>query len=155
MTELPPSKLLCLSLCDDKHHLATGVEINTYGKIKAVGDKASHKITFEGIGIGTHELEVLADTNITQADLRFWESDDIDESNCWGFTITTQNGHQPFSLSKLHYSPKNDMDHSPFVNKNDIDYLADLLISASLLHEINQRLGDSFGGFVDFEKEKT
>ncbi|MGI2002020.1 recombination-associated protein RdgC [Shewanella frigidimarina] len=150
-TKSAPSHFLCLSLCEEYVHLADGMIIDTGGKIKAVGDKPSHKVSFDGVEIGEYELKVLSGTDIVQADLLIREEFDNPESNSWTFTLTTQKGNEPFALSKLNYAPKSAMDCSPYEEKNDIDFFADLLISANLLSLVFQRLGDSFGGFVDFE----
>lgn len=150
-TKSSPSYALCNSLCTKDYYLANGLDIDICGKIKAVGKEASNKVTFDGIEIGEHELEVLSGTDIVQADLVIKEEFDNAQTNCWSFTFTTQKGVKPFALSKLNYAPKNETDFSPYEEKTDIDFLADLLISANLLSMVFTRLGESFGGYVDFE----
>lgn len=152
-TNSSPSAALCNSLLS-KHCYFDGLHIDTLGKIKAVGIASSHKVSFDGAEIGDNELQVLSNTDIVQADLVFSEEFDNAQTNCWSFTFTTQQGFKPFSLSKLHYAPKNEMDFSPYEEKTDVDFLADLLISANLLSMVFTRLGKSFGGYVDF-KDKT
>jgi DNA recombination-dependent growth factor C len=151
LTKSSPSLFLCLNLCENDAHLANGIEIDVYGKIKAIGDKATEKICFDGIHIGKAQLEVLSGTDIVQADMFMRENIEDDSSNSWIFTLTTQKGIKPFSLSKLHYLPKDELDFSPYEKKEEADFFADLLITANIVSTLNHRLGESFGGFVDFE----
>lgn len=155
-TAARPSDMLCKCLCAEGVELSQGLHIDHSGKVKAVGDKASKKITFEGITLDDEELAVLRGKDIIEADMYFDQPLGEDGFERWSFKLHTKKGHHPFQLSKVSHIPLS-QDQEPVFSygADDQCYNADWLLTANLLHTLNQVLGESFGGFDDFEdKEK-
>ncbi|MCP5019697.1 MAG: recombination-associated protein RdgC [Ketobacter sp.] len=154
-TDRNPSKVLSQFLCTDEVKLASGMHVDFDGKVKAVGEKASQKLSFEGITLLDNEIEVLRSRDIIQADMYFDCPIGDDDFERWAFTFNTKKGDQPFYLSKISHVPLSQDSESGYsYGIEDECFNADWLLTANLLHVINQALGESFGGFVDFEENQ-
>lgn len=155
-TERNPSKTLSQVLCTEDVKLATGMHVYFDGKVKAVGEKASQKLSFEGITLEDNEIEALRSRDIIQADMYYDCPLGDDDFERWSFTFHTKKGDQPFYLSKITHVPLSQDSESGYsYGVEDECFNADWLLTANLLRVINEALGESFGGFVDFEEEKN